>query len=250
MSVTREQDFREVRRLLGDPSAQSPTPDMIVSNMISAEQYLMNRMTGTGKPWTHNTLTVTSVAGQAVYDLDPSAGPVQRQLATFGKTLFVYRDLGNGVILPIPATDFLAEIQAPKYEFWVASLPGEFVTSYEQVATYRDGNGVYLRIYPEPTEAREYIVVYATGNVDWNSFEWDDLPVLQEFSRYRQLYAALATLAKCRWDGNTKQEDAAYRQELRADLRAEMALHEPELTSFLRNPNHEPSISEVGYYWE
>lgn len=242
--ITREQDFREVRRLLGDPAAQRPSPDMIVSNMIAAEQYLMNRMTGTGKAWTHNTLSILSAAGQESYPLVPLTGP------SFGKILFVYRDLGEGTILPIPATDFMAELQDQKYQFWVASLTGELVISGEKVAAYRNGNNAYLRIYPTPTEARTYSVVYATGNVDWSTFEWSDVPVLPEFSRYRQLYAALTTLAKCQWEGYDQQMNFNYREELRRDLRAEMALQEAELAPFLRNPQHEPTISEVGYYWE
>lgn len=242
--ITREQDFREVRSLLGEPLPQRPAPHTIVSNMITAEQYLLNRMTGTGKPWTHNVLTVASVAGQAVYPLVPLTGP------GFGKVLMVYRDLGDGTILPIPLTDFMSESHNPSYQFWVASASNETVVSGERVASFRNGNDVFLQIYPAPAAARTYSIVYATGSLDWTTFTWSDVPVLPEWSRYRQLYAALSTLSKCEWDGLDWNQNRAYRQELRQDLDREMARQEAELVPYLRNPHHEPSISEVGYFWE
>lgn len=246
MSTTRAQDFREIRRLLGDPMENRPTPDIIVSNQIAAEQFLMNRATGTGNAWTHNSLDVESVIDQAEYSAVPDASPV-----SFGKALFVYRALDDGLILPIPYTDFRSEFQDQRYQFWIAdpsSAPRE--VSAEKIAFFRDGNTVKFRLYPIPTEVKTYTIVYASGALDWDQFAWTDEPIFPEYSRLRQLHAALASLAKCQWDGLDFGQNAAYRNELRQDLRAEYAMQDAEFTPFLRNPQHEPSISEVGYYWE
>jgi hypothetical protein len=223
-----------------------PTPDIILSNQIASEQYVMNRLTGTGKPWTRNTGNITTVADQAEYELTPSAG------ATFGKALFMYRDLGENTILPIPFTEFTGEFTDQRYEFWVAPFrKSNPVVSGEKVAFYRkDGNSVWLRFYPVPTEVLAYTLFYASGALDWDSLDWSDEPILPEFSRFRQLYAALACVAKCRWDGYAPQDNAAYRRELRADLQAEFLLHEAEFRPFIRHTNHESNISEVGFYYE
>lgn len=241
--MTREQDFREVRRLLGDPREQRPTPDLIVSNMIAAEQHIMNRLNSTSKPWTYNTISVNSVIGQRDYNVAPIGA------VSFGKALFVYRELTGG-ILPIPFTDFAAEFQDQRYQFWVAELSSSSVLSAEKIAFFRAGNVAKMRFYPPPVEVDTYKIVFASGALDWDQFEWTDEPVMPEFSRLRQLYAALATIAKSEWEGLSRQENAAYRGELRGDLTRELGMHEEEFRVFIRNPQHEPSISEVGYFWE
>ncbi len=232
--------------MLGDPVETRPTPDIIVSNMIAAEQYMLNRMTGTGKAWSHNIISILGILNQGAYSLAPTNGN-----PTFGKALFAYRELGNNVILPIPFTEFTGELTDQRYQFWVADASGiPYTVSGEKLAFYREGNTVKMRIYPIPSEAHLYNIVFASGALDWDAFQWADNPIMPEFSRLRQIYAALATLAKCEWQGKSAQEAAAFRQELRADLTAEYQQQEVEFRAYIRNPQHESNIGEVGYWWE
>ena len=244
--ITREQDFREVRRLLVEPKENRPTPDLIVSNLINAEQYMSNRANAENKGWSVNTANISSVVNQAEYDITTT-------VPAFGKALFGYRNLGNNVILPVPFTDFMSEFNNQKYEFWVApydaSIPS-YTINGEKLAFFRQGSTVKMRIFPIPEEVRIYTIAYAVGSVDWSVFNWTDVPAFPEFARYRQLHAAIATLMACEWEGYSRPEAAAFRQELRNDLQLQFAQQEAEFTPFLRKVQESAVVDDVGYFWE
>lgn len=246
--ITLAQDAAEVRRLLGGPKQQKPSFDDIVSALIGAIQFMTNRANGTGKAWTDHSVSVTSVADTAEYALTPAAG------ATFGRALFVYRDLDNNVLVPVPFTDFTSELNDQRYQFWLAPIEaGEIpvpMATGEKIAFWRQGGLVRMRIFPIPEAARTYVIRYASGALDWSTFEWTDVPAFPEFSHLRQAIAARAVVARAEWEGYARPENKEYRAEIRGELERTIALEMAEFTPFLRNPQIGPAIAEVGYWWE
>jgi hypothetical protein len=239
------QDFAEVRRLLGRPKLQAPTPDDIVSELIFARQHVLNRTTNTGKGWSKNLVNVSSVVNQAEYQITPNSG------ASFGKALYAYRDLGSNDILPVTFTDFTSETNNQRYEFWLAPLLSGTFPSYfgEKIAFFRKGANVWLRIFPIPEEVRTYSIQYASGNLDWQTWNWDDVPEMPEYSRLRQTMAALALIRRTEWEGYSMDQNIANRTAYRNDLLAQYALIDDEFKTAIRNPNGGPNIGEVGYWY-
>jgi hypothetical protein len=174
-----------------------------------------------------------------------------------GKVLFVYRDLGDGSIMPVPMTDFSHELHDQKHEFWL--LPGDTSEAArfrsEQVAFYRtaDTAGTALqmmRIYPIPEEADlVYTIVYAAGALDTSEIALTDTPVMPEWSNLRTLESALYLLPHAAWEGHSMNDNLARRKEIMASLAAQVSDYREEFTAYLANPQHEP-MSDVGYWWE
>ena len=246
MSITRAEDFRSVRRLLVNPKEQCPDPDLIVNNQLAVERLMLNQANGQSAAWSVNTVSVSSVVDTAEYTITPNAG------STFGKTLFVYRDLGNNVLLPVASTDFLSELHNQKYEFWIAPIEASEIPAYsgEKVAFYRDGNTIKMRIYPIPEEERTYVVKYAAGMMDWTTFAWTDVPSFPEFADYRQALQASLTLDACQWEGNSQEENRIFRGELRNSLERRIVMFGAEWIPFIRNPQRDVPVGEIGYWWE
>lgn len=240
---TRSEEFQEVRRLLRRPKHQCPDADAIISQLLRREQSMLNRMNGSGKGWTVATATVTSVVNTAEYAVTPAAG------ASFGKALFVYRDLGDNDILPVPHTDYSHELNNQAYDFWLTPTGSPEIYSGEKVAFFRDSAGVKMRIYPIPEEARTYTIKYATGRIDHSLLAWANTPALPEWAHIRTLSAALFLLPNAEWEGLDFNENRLRRQEIAMVIQAELQQEEPGFNAYLRNPTHEP-IVDSGYWYE
>lgn len=246
MSATREQEFQEVRRLLGNPIEQRPNADLIVSGMIRQEQMMMNRLNGSSKAWTQESTQIVTVANTGDYTVTPAG------TATFGKALFVYRDLGDNTLLPIPFTDYSSELNNQTHDFFNIPIEAGMFPNYSSVkaAFYRSGGSPMMRIYPVPEESSViYKIVYATGRLDWTTFDWPDVPAMPEFSNLRTLSVALFLLPYAEWEGYSKSENSQRRSEIRQSLEPQMQMQDIEFAEYIRNPQHEP-ISDVGYWWE
>ena len=233
--------------MLGVPAEQKPSPDMIVSAMIRQEQQMLNRLNGSGRAWTQELTQVTTTANTAEYAVTPSG------TTTFGKALFVYRELDDGSIMPVAFTDYTNEPHNQTYEFFVEPMQaGEFpYYSGEKVAFFRDAAGsVKMRIFPAPDDSgKVYKIAYASGRVDWSTFDWSDTPAMPEFADWRTLGAALFLLPYAEWEGHSRQENSARRGELRSSLQPQYEIQDSELRRYINNPQHEP-ISDIGAWWE
>lgn len=250
--MTRDEEYREVRRLLDNPIEQRPSMDLIVSGLIRQEQFQTNKISNTGKPWTPESTTVTSVVNTAEYTITP---------ANFGKALFCYRDLGSNVMLPVPFTDWATEIDNQSYDYrmsaWVsAGLTGN--VRGEKIAFYRRKQTVAnvvvqqarMRIYPIPIEAGLiYSVVYASGPLDWSTFEWTDTPALAEWSGLRTLKVAAFLLAQSEWKGLTRAENSEKRRDLMMTLKPQIDEQTEEFNVFVRNPSGGPNIDTMDSWY-
>ena len=107
-----------------------------------------------------------------------------------------------------------------------------------------------MGLFPPPTEAGAvYTVQYVTGRSDWGLYDWDDDSETQEMSPIKTLMAAMQSLKLAQWEGYDDRQNAAYRQEVRADLREEFGLLFPQFNEFIAGVQNEP-ISDTGYWWE
>lgn len=250
--ATREQEFSEVRRLLGFPKHQKPSSDLIVSALIRQEQFMMNRLNGSARGWSPNTVQLTVAADTAEYPLY-SNDPTNTLLLTgFGKALFAYRELDNNQIVEVPFTDYTNELSNQSRDFVYTPLDANDALAMkgEHIAFFRSGANPKVRVYPVPDEARIYKIVYATGAIDWTTFDWDDVPFLPEWSHYRCLLAAATLIRLCEWSQLSHAQNKEYRAELREDITAESGIQEDEFRPYINNPQHEPTIGMIGAFWE
>lgn len=251
--ATRDQEFQEVRRLLGRPKEQRPGSDSIVSSLIRQEQFMMNLLNAANRGWTPNSLALTVEEGTAEYDLytdDPTnATPV----TNWGKALYVFRELESNVIIPVPSADYTNEIGHQGYDLVLTpGIAGEYPAyNIEKIAFYReDGVTPKARIYPVPAEEKVYNIIYATGALDWSTFLWSDVPAMPEWSHLRCIAAALSEIRHCEWSGLTPEQNKQQREEYRRDLKDEFSEQKPEFDAYIRNPQHESSIDTVNAWYE
>lgn len=248
--ATREQELSEIRRLLNFPKPQSPSSDLIVAAQIRQEQFIMNRLNGSGRGWSPNTIQLTAdvdVAEYSLYSDDPTDTVA---LTNFGKALFVYRELDDNAIVSVPFTDYGSELNVQSREFIYTpqSADSEGNVLGEKIAFFNSPRKA--RIYPIPEAARVYKIVYATGALDWSVFDWADEPILPEWSHYRCLRAAATLLRQSEWTGFTYDQNKEYRSEVKSDIMAEISEQKEEFEAYLNNPQHEPTISTVGAWYD
>lgn len=250
--MSRALEFQEVRRLLGNPIPNSPTPDLIVSQLLRQEQLMLNKLNGSGKGWTVATTSVTTADGTGDYALTPTAGSTHG----IGKPLFVHRNLGNGDIMPVPMSDFSHEFHHQTHEFWPVAWGADTTDRFrsEKVAFFRtaDTAGIathMMRVYPIPSEASTYIVSYAAGAIDSNEIAMSDTPVMPEWSNVRALETALYLLPQTQWEGLSFQDNSLRRREYMTALMAQVGDYREEFQAYLSNPQHEP-MADSGYWWE
>lgn len=245
--ATREEEFREVRRLLGDPRENAPTPDMIVSQLIREEQKMLNDLGLTGKGWTVSSDTFTTVADQAEYELATQG---------LGRVLFAYRDLGNGVLRTVPFTDYQSEIDNQSYEYIVVPATSGAAPEFsgEKLAFFRSGQGgvAMVRVFPVPEGGMAdlvYTYVFARGALDWSSFTWSDTPILPEWSYYKTTRAAMFLVDRSEWEGFSRADNMDQRKMTGARLLGEFQLEDSKWEAYIRNPQLEPA-GDSGYWWE
>lgn len=250
--MSRASEFQEVRRLLGHPAPQAPAPDLIVAQLLRQEQLMLNKLNGTGKGWTVGTTTITTVAGTSEYALSTAAGSAHG----IGKPLFVYRDLGDGEIMPIPTTDFSLELYHQSYEFrwfpWDAAEVPQYQT--EKIAFFRtaDTAGVaqhMARIYPVPEDVRTYTITYAAGAVVDTEIALSDVPIMPEWANVRTLETALYLLPHAKWEGLSSPDNTAKRKEVMIALSAQVGDYREEFQGYIANPQHDP-VADSGYWYE
>lgn len=213
---------------------------------------MLNKLNGSGKGWAIATTTVTTADGTAEYALTVSAGAPHG----IGKPLFVYRDLGDGDIMPVPLTDFSHEIYSQMHEFWWIPWGADTTSQYqgERVAFFRtaDTEGAathMMRVYPVPDSVKTYTVTYAAGAIDPDEIELSDTPIMPEWMPLRTLEAALYLLPHAAWAGMSLQDNTQRRKELATSLMAQVGDYREEFGGYLANPQHEP-IGDSGYWWE
>lgn len=243
---TREQEYAEVRDLLGYPKEQKPNPHQIVSQLIREEQFQSNKLNNNSRPFSVGATpaTVTTSAGTAEYTISASG---------FGKPLFVYRELANNQILPVPYADYQHELHNQTYDFRAVPMESGVYTHQtgEKLAFFRLNNGlIKCRVYPVPAEARTYKVSYATGWNDWTDFALSDIPILPEWSNLRCKRAAFALLPYAEWEGYSMDEADAKRRSIGTVLALQIEEEKEEFRRFIRNPQGSEPVDDVGYYWE
>lgn len=248
--ATRRAELQEVRRLLGRPMHQRPDNDLIVGQLLRQEQLLLNKLNNTAQGWTVATTSVTTVEDQESYDVAPEATAVHG----FGKALFVYRDLGNGDIMPVPMTDFTHELHDQMHEFWYVPPTVGDGARYrsEKVAFFRTAppSQIKMRIYPVPDEADvTYNIAYAAGELDASQITMGDVPILPEWSNVRTIEASLYLLPYTEWDGLKRQENTDRRKEIGTSLMSQVTDFRSELQGYIFNLQHEP-ITDCGPWWE
>lgn len=245
MALSREEEFSRVRELLDFPKAQRPTPHQIVSELIRCEQFMTTQLNLSGRPWTDNSTTVTSVAGQAEYTLD---------LPAFGKPFVAYRALADNVVAQIPFTDWPGELADQSYDFQVIPTSSGLTMLTDQgekLAFLRKADGTRkVRIMPIPEVAgRVYTIHYATGRQEWSDFELSDVPVLPELTDYRTTRTALALVARSEWDGLDADGNRRRRDELAKMLAAQAVEQTGLFERFIRSIQTE-TVGHVGYWYE
>jgi hypothetical protein len=250
--TTRAEEFQDVRRMLGFPIFGCPSADLIVSQLLRQEQLMLNKLNSSGKGWSVATTTITTVDGTDAYAVTPVAAAVHG----IGKALFVYRDLGNGDIMPVPMTDFSHEVHNQTHDFWLTPWGSDTADLYrsEKVAFYRTAStsGVatqMMRVYPVPDEIVTYTIAYAAGELDRADIALTDVPIMPEWSGVRTLEAALYLLPYTKWEGLAFEANSAQRREIATSLAAQVGDYREEFTGYLANPQHEP-IGDSGYWWE
>lgn len=249
MSMTREDEFQEVRRLLAYPKEQCPGPDAIYSQLLRTEQWMVNKLTGTGKPWAPGTATITTTSGTAEYLLTPAVGQ-----PNIGKPLVAYRERENGEPMPVPMTDLTMRLNNPEYRFWIdpamgdrSSSPG--VSPY-QLGFFRAADGYRVRVFPSPGDEEPiFKVMYMPGAVDPGSHEWTDVPMLPEWYGWRTLQSALFLLPQAKWEGRDMEEAARFRSDLRQALEGQFTMHNEEFMIYIRNPQQE-ATGEMGFWYD
>jgi hypothetical protein len=218
---------------------------MIVSQLIREEQKMLNDLGMTGKGWTTAVGTITTVANQAEYEITDDG---------FGKPLYVYRDLGNNVLRPVPYTDYQAELDNQSYSFVIvpATSGAQPQFSGEKIAFFHAGQGgvPFARLYPTPAvDGDVYTYAFARGAVDWESFTWQDTPILPEWSHLKTLRAAMFLIARTEWEGYSRQDNFQQRQQYATSMSQEHMIEDPKWDAYIRNPQAE-GADDSGYWWE
>jgi hypothetical protein len=244
---TREDEYTQVRVLLGFPKEQAPNPHSIVHGLIRQEQLMVNRLSNTRQSWTIETAEFDTVPGEAEYDIIGNTAP-----GGLGKALFAYRLLAGNTLQPVPFTDYGAEVMNQMYDFRLAPTEAGLNPQLtgEKLAFFRSSTGERrVRVFPVPTEQITYTVVGAMGVFDQDSFDFGAEPLIPEFSNYRALAVALFQLPYAEWEGYTREENRERRRELKEALAEQWKLEEFEFQSFITNPQHN-SPGDYGYWWE
>lgn len=235
--------------MLGNPKDGAPSADQILAGLFREEQWMHNRINGGNAALGVDTLTITTVVNQADYTINATAGH-----APFGKAWFLYRDVGNNVIVPVPFTDYTNELNRQSYEFISVPIIANEVPGQtgEKIAFYRTAAGlIRARIFPIPEiVGRIYTVVYATGAIDPSVFDWTDVPILPEWSTLRCMRTALFQLGNAEWKGFTREENRIERQDRKGDLKMQIGEQEPEFNDWMKSPQNESSIQSVGAWFD
>lgn len=205
--------YSRIRRWLGRPDEQSPSPDDILSQMLVDEQSLLNRLTNTGQPWSLIDFDFTSVAGKSEYDVSPFDGDP-------GKVYFVYRQTNHPDIPALPI-EFEEFNQLP-----LGKLPtnqNTLLSAYERISFYRlygQEQQIKAVIKPTPVESNRYKVYFHTGQIDRSTASMSQSSILAEFSDYLDLKTAIALLPYTIWLPETNKENRVFNQERRKEIGA------------------------------
>ena len=215
----------------------------------------MNQLGNSGRGWSvAEPCQLTSIVDQDEYRLYSNDPTNTLALAGFGKALFVYRDLGNNTILPVKFTDYVNQLDNQGYDLvGVPVQAGDRAmggASGETLAFFRDADGnPKVRIYPTPEAATEYQIVYATGAVDWDDFEWSTDLHLPEWSHYRCMNVAMDIVDLAEWDGLDADGNRIKQDRRAKNLDRMIGEQREEFEDFIRNPQKGPSIGKVGTWY-
>lgn len=222
--MDREYDIREIRRLLGNPKEQRPGLDIIVSNMFASEQWMLTKQAGVQKIFTNRLVSVLTVGATAAYVLTPPTAQ------TLGKVIHVYREAAGAAPVKIPHIDFTNDADDVRFDFFVANPSGQ-----PRAGIYRDGDDIKVHLQPTPAAGQAISVAYAAAVLDWESLTPTGLAMFQEFSRLRQVMAAIGASPTAEWEGLSLEENMRQRADLRGTLREEMAFYEISFVEYLKS---------------
>lgn len=182
-------DALGVRDMLGSPLEQSPSFEEIFFELDAEYQSLTNQLNLTGDAWTHNEITVTTVAGQRTYQILPTNNDFYKAL----KVVTVPDNISQD---PEYVLEF-AEVEHLSNEWaWLGQNKGQlFDSSHDSqlVAFYRKmgaaGEEVWIELRPTPASVQQYRIVYQQS-------------VWEELSRaagkdYTSPHSALRTYIRC-----------------------------------------------------
>lgn len=168
MATTLLDEILGVKQLLDSPMAQSPSFLDIVDELSAEYQHMTNVVNNTSEAWMISEYTLTTVAGQQDYRLDGD-------IPTFYKALAAYTIPANTSSTPQYGIEFMELEHIPKQWAWLSQTNGQYMFSSHDsqiMAFYRqlnaaDGERIYVRLAPVPTEAQSYRIIYQ--QTDW----WD-----------------------------------------------------------------------------
>jgi hypothetical protein len=238
--------YSKIRRWLGRPLEQSPSPDEILNQMLVEEQLMMNRLTNTGQPWSLLSVNLYAQSGKSDYLISSLDGEP-------GKVYFVYR-ITNNENLPFISIEFdnFNEIQSG----YIPSGVNQRLTSPERISFYRKyGQTQEIRavIQPVPRETLTYKVFFHTGQIDRLSATLDQPAILSEHSDFLDLKASLALLPYTCWRADTTVENQRYNSERRREIAnglvMQLSTHERVLDKYIENID-DPVSFEMGHWNE
>lgn len=252
--MKRNEEFEEIRRLLGYPKQQCPSADIIVGQMLREEQWMAIRLFSSAAAWNTYEHTLTTTPGIEDYDINPV-----NQVGQLVRPLFAFH-LNGDAVNPVRFTqieDYWANF--PTYEFQISPSSGGSSTVFTHIrslgffrkATSTDPGIISVRVFPKPEAAETYKIIFGVyPDTDSNVLNLEmSSAAMPEWSLLRTLRAALFLLPHAEWDGATKEQNRIKRNEIASSLTPQLQQMEAEFNSYIRNPVNE-TISDAGYWYE
>lgn len=231
--MTPDEMISGVRERLGYPIPQRPPLGLVLKQILSHTQWLMNRLSNTNRPWTSQETFLTVAPG--VEDHQMPTGE------EFGKALVVTTyDPGNSAhverMIPIFEPQNLdLEWNYPRDAgFWLRQVDGSPHTAM-RISFFRksggEQSGLFARLRPIPQEAARYRVMYTTGNW-YDAAALGSNPVLSEHHHLIELRAARSLLPDCAWYDDDRR-DAEKRKERLIIFNQDEQLYAPVFESYV-----------------
>lgn len=230
--MTLQDLMQEVRLLLNEPRAQSPSARAVFRSVLRTVQSAFNQLSNTNHAW---------ATGEVVLLATPQVEDYEIQAADFGKALsIVTQDLSN--VSHFERLIDFCEIQDIDIDWnlpnnsgqWVANWDGSNHSASRMAFFRRSGdNASYVRIKPIPQRSCEYRILYAVGN--WvDAAALASTPLLTEHHSLFAVRAALNLLPHASW-WDDEAMNRAKRAELRQALKGEEDIYAVDWSRYIGN---------------